>query len=65
VLPQNLPAGLDTHAIHIMALLVQLPLLRSVELARPNGEVLIGLHYIPPIDHKLETMEIDISSISY
>lgn len=64
VMPQNLPAGLDVHANHIMALLVQLPILRSIELSRPNGEMMIGLHYIPPIDHKIETMEIDISSIN-
>lgn len=63
VMPQNLPTGLDEHSNHIMALLVQLPLLRSVELSRPNGDMMIGLHYIPPIDHKTQTMEIDISSM--
>jgi O-acetyl-ADP-ribose deacetylase (regulator of RNase III) len=62
VLPQNMPAGLEAHAKHIMTLLVQMPMLRSVELARPNGDRVIGLHYIPPSDHKLKAMEVDISS---
>ena len=63
-MPQNLPAGLDVHANHIMTLLVQLPILRSVELSRPNAEVMIGLHYIPPIDHKTAMLEVDMSSMS-
>ncbi|MGJ3240027.1 MAG: macro domain-containing protein [Anaerolineae bacterium] len=50
VLPQNLPAGLETHASMLIALLSELSLFRSIKIEDRNGQIVTGLHYIPPID---------------
>lgn len=58
ILPHNLPAGLEAHASFIMILLSQLTTLRPIQLERQNGEVMTGLQYVPPIDHKHETITV-------
>lgn len=49
-LPGNLPAGLDTHASLLVALLTQLDYIMPVYVARPGALRQIGLHVLPPID---------------
>ncbi|MDQ7024014.1 MAG: macro domain-containing protein [Anaerolineae bacterium] len=60
ILPQNLPAGLEEHADTILALLGELSTMRPVQLATVNSDTIIGLHYIPPIDHKGRGHEIEL-----
>jgi O-acetyl-ADP-ribose deacetylase (regulator of RNase III) len=60
ILPQNLPAGLEEHAVYIMTLLSQLPNFRPVQMAHLTGEVFVGLQYIPPIDQKSDITEIKL-----
>lgn len=59
VMPQNLPAGLEAHAGFIMLLLSQLSFLRPIQLERQDGVVSTGLQYIPPIDHKHKTIDVE------
>lgn len=60
ILPQNLPAGLEEHADTILTLLGELSVMRPVQLVTVNSDTLIGLHYIPPIDHKGSGHEIEL-----
>jgi hypothetical protein len=61
ILPQNLPAGLEEHADFIVTLLGELSSIRPVQMASVNDETTTGLHYIPPIDHKDDGLQIDLS----
>lgn len=49
IMPQNLPAGLDSHAEYIVALLAQLDTMHAVRLATVHGSATSGLQYIPPV----------------
>lgn len=61
VLPQNLPSGLDEHARYIVPLLSQLDYVEAVQLWTVGSERSIGLHYIPPLDRKDDSILVELS----
>ena len=61
VLSQNLPAGLDQYSKYIVPLLSQLDYVDPVQLWMVGAQPGVGLHYVPPLDRKNESMMVELS----
>ncbi len=53
-LPQNFPSGLEHFASYLIAVMTTVDYVRPIHLQTVEGDTVVGLHFISPLDRKAE-----------